>query len=264
MNDRPEIRPEFYFPEHEDPWVAGLFSEVEQVWDGVPRIERYINEVITNSLVPAGLVPPGIIVHDGMITTDTLVRVSEDILLPDLQILIQIETVLEPGVLIKSRALIGKGVEIRQGAYLRGPVIIADGATVGHVTEVKNSVFFTGAEAGHFSYVGDSILGRRVNLGAGTKLANLQLRTPEQKMGKTLDSVMLNVGEKRWDTGLSKFGAILGDDVEIGCNAVTSPGTLVGPRTWIYPTTLIRKGFYSSDTIIRSKSRILETTSKKK
>jgi len=264
MSNQPETRPEFYFPEDEDSWVSGLFSGIEQVWDGVSQIARYVKEMITDSVAPAGLVPPGIILHDGMITTDAPVRVSEDVLLPHLQILIQTETVLEPGVLIKSGTIIGKGVEIRQGAYLRGRVVIADGAVVGHVTEVKNSVFFAGAEAGHFAYVGDSILGRRVNLGAGTKLANLPLRAPQQKVGEALNPVMLNAGGKSWDTGLPKLGAILGDDVEIGCNTVTSPGTLVGPRTWIYPTTSIRKGFYPADIIIRSKSRILETISKKK
>ncbi len=264
MSNRPETRPGFYFPGDDDPWVAGLFRDTERVWEGVPRIAGAIDEVIAESEAPAGAVPPGIGLHDGMITADALVRVSEDILLPELRILIRAGAVLEPGVLIKSGALVGEGAELRQGAYLRGDAIIAGGAIVGHVSEVKNSVFFAGAEAGHFAYVGDSILGRRVNLGAGTKLANLQLRTPKQKAGDAPCSVTLSADGSILDTGLRKLGAILGDDVEIGCNTVTSPGTLVGPRTWIYSTTTVRKGFYPADAIIRPESRDLETIPKKK
>ncbi|MFQ5693354.1 MAG: glucose-1-phosphate thymidylyltransferase, partial [Nitrospinota bacterium] len=117
-----------------------------------------------------------------------------------------------------------------------------------------------GAEAGHFAYVGDSLLGRRVNLGAGTKLANLQLRTPDQKAGREAHSIVLGRGDDRIDTGLRKLGAVLGDDVEIGCNTVTSPGTLVGPRTWIYSTTTVRKGFYPADAIVRPGSREMDVT----
>ncbi len=140
---------------------------------------------------------------------------------------------------------------------------MADGAVVGHVTEVKNSVFFAKAEAGHFAYVGDSLLGRHVNLGAGTKLANLQLRTPAQKEGREPYSVILERDGETMDTGLRKLGAVLGDDVEIGCNTVTSPGTLVGPRTWIYSTTTVRKGFYPGDAVIRPESRQMDVIPKK-
>lgn len=264
MSNRPETRPGFYFSGDDDPWIAGLFRDTERVWEGVIRIAGTIDEVIAESETPAGAIPPEIGLHDGMITADALVRISEDILLPDLRILIRAGAILEPGVLIKSGALVGEGAELRQGAYLRGDAIIAGGAIVGHVSEVKNSVVFAGAEAGHFAYVGDSILGRHVNLGAGTKLANLPLRTPKQKAGDAPYSVTLSVDGSSLDTGLRKLGAILGDDVKIGCNTVTSPGTLVGPRTWIYSTTTVRKGFYPADAIIRPKSRDLETISKKK
>ncbi|HJM42626.1 MAG: glucose-1-phosphate thymidylyltransferase [Nitrospinota bacterium] len=263
MDNRAETERAFYFPGDEDPWVAGLFRDAGNVWEGVPRIAAYIDETIAGFDASPGPVPAGLSLHAGMIYADAPVRLEEDLFLPDLRILIRAAAAVEPGVVIKAGALIGAGAEIRQGAYLRGEAIVADGAVVGHVTEVKNSVFFAGAEAGHFAYVGDSLLGRRVNLGAGTKLANLQLRTPEQKAGREKHAIVIEGEGRRFDTGLRKLGAVLGDDVEIGCNAVTSPGTLVGPRTWIYSNAAVRKGFYPADAIVRPESRGMDIIPKK-
>jgi acetyltransferase-like isoleucine patch superfamily enzyme len=262
MKDRAETARDFYFPGDDDPWVEGLFRGTTRVWEGLPRIAVYIDKVLAEWGRSSGKVPRGLAVHPGMLTAEAPVELKDDLSLPDLRILILAGAFLEPGVLIKAGAVIGSGVEVRQGAYLRGDVILADGAIVGHVTEVKNAVFLAGAEAGHFAYVGDSLLGRHVNLGAGTKLANLQLRTPEQKAGREKYSVALDQDGERIDTGLRKLGAVLGDEVEIGCNTVTSPGTFVGPRTWIYSTTTVRKGFYPADAIIRPHSRGLEVTPK--
>ena len=263
MNERVETDRAFYFPGDEDPWVAGLFRDTEKVWEGVSRIAETIDEAIAGNDSSPGPIPAGLSLHAGMITADAPVRLEEDLFLPDLRILIRAGAALEPGVLIKAGALIGEGAAIRQGAYLRGEAIVADGAVVGHVTEVKNSVFFAGAEAGHFAYVGDSLLGRHVNLGAGTKLANLPLRTPQEKAGRVKTSIVVESEGLGYDTGLRKLGAILGDGVEIGCNTVTSPGTLVGPRTWIYSTTTVRKGFYPADAIVRPESRRMDVIPKK-
>lgn len=260
MKDWVETRWAFYFPGEVDPWVTGLFRGTEQVWEGVPRISTFIDELLSGAGEASGEIPGGITLHEGMITANAPVQLKKDLFLPDLRILIRSGAVLEPGVLIKAGAVIGENARILQGAYLRQGVIVAEGAVVGHVTEVKNSVFFAGAEAGHFAYVGDSILGRRVNLGAGTKLANLELRTPDQKAGREKGSISIGGGQERIDTGLHKLGAILGDDVEIGCNTVTSPGTLVGPRTWVYSTTTVRKGFYPADAIVRPESRGMDVT----
>lgn len=128
-------------------------------------------------------------------------------------------TIVEPGAYIKGPCIIGEDCEIRHGAYIRGNVITGNGCVIGHATEVKNAIFLNGAKAGHFTYVGDSILGNRVNLGAGTKCANLRFD------GK---NVPIIEGEKRVDSGLRKFGAIFGDDVQTGCNSVTNPGTIMG------------------------------------
>ena len=116
--------------------------------------------------------------------------------------------------------MIGSDTEIRQGAYIRGDCLVGKGCVVGHTTEIKGSIMMDGAKAGHFAYIGDSILGNDVNLGAGTKLANLKMMA---------GSIVVTADKKRYDTGRRKLGAILGDRTETGCNSVTSPGTLMGP-----------------------------------
>ena len=141
---------------------------------------------------------------------------------------------------------------MRHGAYLRGGCLIGPGAVVGHATEVKNSAFLNGAHAGHFAYVGDSILGAEANLGAGVKLANLELRTEEEKKTSVVKNIVLRAEGEWIDTGLSKLGAVIGDDVEIGCNAVTSPGALLGPGSWVAPNVTVSKGVYPERTLIRA------------
>ena len=137
--------------------------------------------------------------------------------------------VVEPHVYIQGPAFIASKAEIRHGAYIRGHVYVGSHAVVGHTTEVKGSVFMDHAKAGHFAYVGDSFLGRNVNLGAGTKLANLKLKGDEVKVSEP------GTG-KRIPSGLRKFGAVMGDESQTGCNAVLAPGTLLMPRSLVYPT----------------------------
>lgn len=136
--------------------------------------------------------------------------------------------VVEPTAFIQGPCYIGPGTEVRHGAYVRGSVYAGRKCVIGHTTEVKGAMFLDGAKAGHFAYVGDSILGRNVNLGAGTKLANLKLRKDEVRVTHPL------TGEKV-ASGLKKFGGILGDDVQTGCNSVLSPGALLMPRTGVLP-----------------------------
>lgn len=157
------------------------------------------------------------------------------------QIILGPGTVVEPGALIKGPAVIGKGTEIRQGAYLRGDCLVGDGCVVGHTTEMKSSILLDGAKAGHFAYIGDSILGQEVNLGAGTKLANLKMIPGE---------ITVTADRKRYKTGRRKLGAILGDHTETGCNAVTSPGTLMGPRSIVYSGVAVPGGYYPARTSI--------------
>jgi len=139
---------------------------------------------------------------------------------------------IEAGAYVRGPVILGPDTVVRHGAYVRGYVLTGKGAIIGHSTETKMSVFMNLASAGHFAYVGDSILGNGVNLGAGTKLANFRVfpgnvnvRTPE--------------GEKV-PSGLLKLGAIVGDEVQIGCNTVTAPGTIVGQYSRVYSVVSLR------------------------
>ena len=151
-------------------------------------------------------------------------------------------TVVEPGAVINGPTVIGANCEVRAGAYIRGDAVIADGCIVGNSSEIKNALMLEGSHAPHFNYVGDSILGQRANLGAGVKLSNWKVAAAK--------NVKIAVGGEIIDTGLDKFGAILGDDVEIGCNTVTNPGTVVGPRTIIYAVSNVR-GFIPADSVVK-------------
>lgn len=134
----------------------------------------------------------------------------------------------EPTAYIQGPCYVGPGAEIRHGAYIRGEVYVGPGAVVGHTSEVKGSILFDGAKAAHFAYLGNSLLGRDVNLGAGTKLANLPLKRKEVRVVSPIDGRVVT-------TGLKKFGAIMGDGSQTGCNAVLSPGTLLMPNTAVMP-----------------------------
>jgi NDP-sugar pyrophosphorylase family protein len=160
-------------------------------------------------------------------------------------------TVVEPGAYIQGPAIIGKNCEIRHGAYIRGDVLIGDGCVVGHASELKNAILLNGAGAPHFAYVGDSILGNRVNLGAGTKLSNVPVVSVKDPETQKRPTIRIEIDGKTYDTGLSKFGAILGDDAQTGCNSVLNPGCVVGKRTLIYPNVSLRKGLYPANAIIK-------------
>jgi UDP-N-acetylglucosamine diphosphorylase / glucose-1-phosphate thymidylyltransferase / UDP-N-acetylgalactosamine diphosphorylase / glucosamine-1-phosphate N-acetyltransferase / galactosamine-1-phosphate N-acetyltransferase len=135
-------------------------------------------------------------------------------------------TIIEPGAYIQGPAIIGPQNIIRSGAYIREFVITGLGCLIGHGTEINRSILLDNVKMAHFNFVGDSVLGNGVNLGAGAKLANVRLDKKEI-------SVFLDQEKKK--TGLFKFGAILGDGVQIGCNCVTNPGTIVVPYNFCFP-----------------------------
>jgi NDP-sugar pyrophosphorylase family protein len=151
---------------------------------------------------------------------------------------------IEPHVYIKGPAYIGENATVRQGAYVREESIISEGATLGHNSEIKASVMLRDSSAPHFAYLGDSIIGRKVNLGAGTVLANFKL---------TADEVVVTQNETRIPTGLRKFGAIIGDHSLLGCNSVTAPGTLIGKRCLIYSLISVR-GVIPDSSIVKPAS----------
>lgn len=135
-------------------------------------------------------------------------------------------TVVEDGVMIKGPAIIGRNCQIRHNAYLREDVIIGDNCVVGNSCELKNSLLFNGAQVPHFNYVGDSILGHKAHLGAGVVLSNV----------KTVKgNIFMMIEGRPHDTGLRKFGALIGDHAEIGCNAVLNPGSVIGRNSIVYP-----------------------------
>jgi UDP-N-acetylglucosamine diphosphorylase / glucose-1-phosphate thymidylyltransferase / UDP-N-acetylgalactosamine diphosphorylase / glucosamine-1-phosphate N-acetyltransferase / galactosamine-1-phosphate N-acetyltransferase len=182
------------------------FLEVEYVWDALKHLPLFFKTLELGKIEVK--LPNGVFLENA-----ESISIGEG-------------TIVEPGSYIKGPAFIGKRCEIRQGAYLRGNVFLEDGSIVGHCTEVKNSIFLKGAHAAHFNYVGDSILGENSNLGAGVKCANFRLDQAE---------IGVWIEEKKIMTDLRKLGVILGDRSQIGCNSVTSPGTLIGQDVVCYP-----------------------------
>ena len=152
-------------------------------------------------------------------------------------------TVIEHGAMIKGPAWIGEGCEIRNGAYIRENVIVGSGCVIGNSCELKNSIIFDEAQIPHFNYVGDSILGYRSHVGAGVVLSNVKLDHSE---------ITVSTGTSFLPTGLKKFGAILGDRAEIGCNSVLNPGSLIGRESILYPGTQWR-GVCPSRSIVKSR-----------
>jgi NDP-sugar pyrophosphorylase family protein len=159
-------------------------------------------------------------------------------------------TIVEDGVSITGPAIIGCNCEIRQGAYIRGEAVMGDGAILGHASELKGSILLNGAKAPHFAYVGDSILGAEVNLGAGTKLSNLAVSSEKDGSGRR-PTIHIPIHGTAVDTGLTKLGAVIGDYSQTGCNVVTNPGTLIGKRTLIYAGTSLTKGYYEDNRIVK-------------
>lgn len=160
------------------------------------------------------------------------------------QVFIGEGTVVEDGAMIKGPAIIGRNCQIRHNAYLREHVIIGDNCVVGNACELKNSVLFNDAGVPHFNYVGDSILGYKAHLGAGVKVSNVKL---------VAGNILVEVEGKPFDTGLRKFGALLGDHAEIGCNAVLNPGSIVGRGSVVYPNTNWR-GVLPPNSIVKNRT----------
>ena len=152
-----------------------------------------------------------------------------------------------PSATINAPCIIGKGTEVRTGAYIRGSVIVGDGCVVGNSCELKNAILFDCVQVPHFNYVGDSILGYRSHTGAGAITSNV-------KSDKTLVKVATDDGYI--ETGLKKMGAMLGDFVEVGCNSVLNPGTVVGRNSNIYPLSSVR-GTVPPDSIYKSRNDIV-------
>jgi len=184
---------------------AALFDGCEFPWQALPRIKEYIRAHLKPAnrarLLGAPFVGPDVFVGEG--------------------------TVIEHGAVLKGPAIIGRNCEIRAGAYVRDNVIAGDGCVLGNSCEFKNAVLFNGAQVPHFSYVGDSILGCKAHLGAGVICSNLK---------SVKSSVAVVWDGRQIDTGLRKFGAVVGDGADVGCNCVLNPGSIIGRNSVLYPT----------------------------
>lgn len=185
---------------------SSLFDEHEPIWNVLKKIAPYLLAMSLGKI--EGEIEPG-----AYLVNPELISIGKG-------------SIVESGAYITGPCVIGENCEIRHGAYIRGHVIAGNKCVIGHTTEVKNSIFLNEAKAGHFAYVGDSILGNRVNLGAGTKCANLRFD------GK---NILICDGKIKINSGLRKIGLIAGDEAQTGCNSVPNPGTLMGKRSILGP-----------------------------
>jgi len=199
---------------------ADLFDDLEFAWEALRRLPDWLKAHVRSEI--RGEVAPGAFVA------------AEGVFIAE-------GAVVEPTAYVTGPTILGPGTVVRHGAYVRGNVLCGRKCVIGHTTEVKGAILLDGAKAPHFAYVGDSILGRDVNLGAGTKLSNLKM------VGKT---VSVRCGDRVIDTGLRKFGAVIGDGAETGCNSVLSPGVVLGQRCLVYPCMHVR-GVHPAGAILK-------------
>jgi NDP-sugar pyrophosphorylase family protein len=192
---------QFAFPE--------LFDGCDNVWDALKTLPEFVKKRVKPSRQETRVGSP---------------YIAEDVMIGK-------GTVVEHGAVIKGPTIIGANCEIRSSAYIRGNVIVGDGCVLGNSCEFKNAVLFNGVQVPHFSYVGDSILGYKAHLGAGVILSNFK---------STKGNVAIRHDGKQIDTGLRKFGAVIGDGADIGCNCVLNPGSIIGRGTILYPNVLWR------------------------
>ena len=230
------FKPEEFF-DMNDTVVAKLFADCSFVWQVLGRLETHIGRLVGAQTIIKGEVMSGAHVSQRGVLIESGARV-------------------EPGAYILGPAYIGPGVLVRHGAFVRENVIMLEGSVLGHACEAKSSLFLKHAHAPHFNYVGDSVLGMNTNLGAGTKLSNLAFTSAKDPISGQRPTIIIEVEGKRYDTGLAKLGAVLGDNVQTGCNAVLNPGCIVGPNTLIYPNLNLRKGYYPRDQVVKLRQSV--------
>lgn len=203
-------------------FFKNIFSRFEYPWELLP----FLKEIIT-SLIKEGI--------DGYEHISSDVLIGKGVRIADTAH-------------IQGPAIICNNTEVRHGAFIRGAALIGEGCVIGNSSEIKNSVMMDGAQAPHFNYVGDSILGEKAHIAAGVILSNLR---------SDKNAVQIKEGDgAQINTGLRKLGAILGDGAEIGCGSVLCPGTVIGKNTVVYPLTLTR-GTYPSDSIVKNTDTVV-------
>ena len=207
--------------ECETAYLKPLFESCEYPWELLGKIGELAEKLIADGM-------PGY----RLLADDVLI--GEDVIIP-------------PTATIIGPCVIGRGTEIRPGAYIRGNVITGERCVIGNSSELKNCVLLNDVQAPHYNYIGDSVLGNHAHLGAGAVCSNLKAD------GK---NVVIR-GDRDYETERRKVGAILGDGADIGCNSVINPGTIVGKNTSVYPLTSLR-GVYPSECIVKSQKEIVK------
>jgi len=217
--------------------TAVFFEDCTFVWDAIPQIASHVTRLVGDEQTILGEVMPGAYLSDRPIYIAEGARI-------------------ETGAYVHGPAYIGPGAVVRHGAFVRENVVMLDGSILGHASEAKNSLFLPKSAAPHFNYVGDSILGHKVNLGAGTKLSNLGIMSEKDKATGKRPSILLTIGDETYDTGLAKMGAILGDEAQTGCNAVLNPGCVIGANTLVYANLSLRKGYHLPNSIVKLRQTV--------
>ncbi len=207
----------------EETIAADLFDGLDYPWQALPKIGEFILK-----LGPT-------------LPKDAYDQIGEDVWIAK-------SATVFPSAYVHGPAIIGKEAEVRHCAFIRGNAIVGEGAVVGNSTELKNVVLFNKVQVPHYNYVGDSVLGYKAHMGAGSITSNV-------KADKTL--VKVSAGSERIETGLKKFGAMLGDNVEVGCNAVLNPGTVIGRESNVYPTSMVR-GFVPARSIFKNTGEVIQ------
>ena len=207
----------------EETIAASIFDEITYPWEVLPKISDFI--ISLGNTLPEEKYEK----RDGNVWIAKSAKIY-------------------PTAYIGGPAIIDEDAEIRHCAFIRGNAIVGKGAVVGNSTELKNVILFNKVQVPHYNYVGDSILGFKAHMGAGSITSNV-------KSDKTL--VVVRAGNEYCETGLKKFGAMLGDNVEVGCNSVLNPGTVVGRDTNIYPASMVR-GFIPAGSIYKKQGEIAE------
>lgn len=200
-----------------------LLESVTYPWEALPKIEEFIIKIGNN------------------LDADVYEKKGDNIWIAK-------SAEIAPTAYINGPAIIGEDAEVRHCAFIRGKAIVGNGAVVGNSTELKNVILFNKVQVPHYNYVGDSILGFKAHMGAGSITSNV-------KSDKKL--VIVKNREEKIETGLKKFGAMLGDNVEVGCNSVLNPGTVVGKNSNIYPLSCVR-GVIPENCIYKNKNEIVE------
>ncbi len=221
------FRPENFLDLKQFPFPE-LFDGCDHVWDALKKLPEFIKQ----RLKPARL---GTTLGTPFIADDVFIGKG---------------TVVEHGATIKGPAIIGENCQVRSSAYVRGNVIVGNECVLGNASEFKNAVLFNNVQVPHFSYVGDSILGYKTHLGAGVILSNVKSIKGNVTVGGTRGEGRGAKSETAIDTGLRKFGAVIGDGSDIGCNCVLNPGSIIGRNCVLYPNVLWR-GVCPADSIVK-------------